>query len=152
MPKQTFFNLPEEKRRKIESAALDEFSAYGFKGSNMNRIVEAAGIAKGSFYQYFEDKKDLYFHLIEAAGQEKVRRIQSVLDRCGQHTFFHNLGAIFRVGLAFARESPALYRIGEDFVRANADLVGQFVEKYKPQGENIYMTLLATRNACCCSV
>lgn len=142
MPKLTFFNLPEEKRRKIEEAALAEFSAYGYKSSNMNRIVEGANIAKGSFYQYFVDKKDLYFHLIEAAGVEKLRRIQSVLDERAAHSFAYNLAAIFRVGLNFAHESPALYRVGEDFARANADLMGEFVEKYRPQGENVYVALL----------
>lgn len=142
MPKQTFFNLPQEKRRKIEDAALDEFAGYGFEGSNMNRIVEAAGIAKGSFYQYFENKKDLYFHLIEAAGQEKLDMIQPVLDDYRQHTFAHNLGEIFRVGLAFAHSSPKLYRVGEDFARGNPDLVADFLNKSQPQGENIYITLL----------
>jgi len=57
MPKQTFFNLSPDKRGTIEQAALDEFTAYGFDNSNMNRIVAQSRIAKGSFYQYFEDKK-----------------------------------------------------------------------------------------------
>lgn len=142
MPKQTFFNLPEEKRRKIETAALDEFARHGFKSSNMNRIVAVAGIAKGSFYQYFEDKKDLYFHLIEVTGQEKIRRIQPVLDAHKKHSFLHNLGAIFRVGLDYAYESPKLYQVGEDFARSNMDLMAEFIEKYKPQGEDIFMLLL----------
>jgi len=41
------------------------FSEYGFDNSNKNRIVAQSEIAKVSFYKYFEDKKDLYFHLMD---------------------------------------------------------------------------------------
>jgi AcrR family transcriptional regulator len=46
MPKQTFFNLPEEKREKIFSAAVDEFAEYGLDNASTNRIVKNSGIAK----------------------------------------------------------------------------------------------------------
>ena len=60
MPKETFFNLPEVKRGAILDAALEEFAAYPYDQASVNRIVARAGIPKGSFYQYFENKKDLY--------------------------------------------------------------------------------------------
>ena len=53
MPSTTFFNLPEAKRTIIEAAAIREFAAHGFEGAGVNAIVAGAGIAKGSFYQYF---------------------------------------------------------------------------------------------------
>ena len=71
MPKETFFNLPEDKRERIIDIALDEFSHFDFQSASISRIVAAAGIAKGSFYQYFADKEDLYRYLFELAGQKK---------------------------------------------------------------------------------
>ena len=65
MPKQTFFNLNEDKRKRIEDSAIKEFAEYGFYGARLNNIVQNAGIAKGSFYQYFEDLDDLFLHLIK---------------------------------------------------------------------------------------
>ena len=53
MPKDTFFNLPEDKRALICKVALEEFGEYTFDQASINRIVAKAGIAKGSFYQYF---------------------------------------------------------------------------------------------------
>jgi AcrR family transcriptional regulator len=64
MPKQTFFNLPDEKRAKIIDAAIEEFAANGYAQTSINSIVERAEIAKGSIYQYFEDKKDFYIFLV----------------------------------------------------------------------------------------
>jgi AcrR family transcriptional regulator len=71
MPKTTFFNLPEEKRRLILDLAIEEFAERDYKSASISNIVARAGIAKGSLYQYFEDKHDLYLYLIELAGEEK---------------------------------------------------------------------------------
>ncbi|MEW5939957.1 MAG: TetR/AcrR family transcriptional regulator [Chloroflexota bacterium] len=72
MPKQTFFNLPEEKRENIVNAAVDEFAEYGLENASTNRIVENSGISKGSFYQYFEDKQDVFMYLLSVLEKEKM--------------------------------------------------------------------------------
>jgi AcrR family transcriptional regulator len=72
MPKQTFFNLPDEKRKTIINAAVDEFMEYGLENASTNRIVANSGISKGSFYQYFEDKQDVFMYLLTVLEQEKV--------------------------------------------------------------------------------
>lgn len=59
MPKETFLNLPEEKKKKIIKAAQDEFERVPLEQASIKNIVENAGIARGSFYQYFESKEDL---------------------------------------------------------------------------------------------
>ena len=73
MPKQTFFNLPPEKREKIIHAAVDEFAENGLETASTNRIVEHSGISKGSFYQYFEDKQDVFMYLLKVLEQEKLQ-------------------------------------------------------------------------------
>jgi AcrR family transcriptional regulator len=71
MPKQTFFNLPDDKRQRVLDAAIDEFAENDYQAASITRIAEKAEIAKGSFYQYFEDKADLYMHLLEIAAERK---------------------------------------------------------------------------------
>ena len=72
MPKQTFLNLAEEKRETIINAAVDEFAQYGLENASTNRIVENSGISKGSFYQYFEDKQDVFMYLLSVLEREKM--------------------------------------------------------------------------------
>ena len=72
MPKQTFLNLPEEKRRNIIHAAIEEFAEYGLENASTNRIVANSGISKGSFYQYFADKQDVFMYLLTVLEREKV--------------------------------------------------------------------------------
>jgi len=69
MPQQTFFNLPDEKRQLILDLAIEEFAQHDYKNASISNLVARAGIAKGSFYQYFEDKRDLYLYLIQIAGE-----------------------------------------------------------------------------------
>ncbi len=64
MPKDTFFNLPEPKRKAVFDAAVREFSMHMFGESSINRIVKAAQIPRGSFYQYFDGKEDLFSYVI----------------------------------------------------------------------------------------
>jgi len=64
MPKSTFFNLPEAKRARIVDAAIDEFSARPYHRASLTRLVARVGIAKGSVYQYFDSKLDLYRWLL----------------------------------------------------------------------------------------
>lgn len=147
MPKQTFFNLPEPKRQIIEQAALDEFSTHGFGQSNMNRIVKHSGIAKGSFYQYFEDKKDLYFLLVDMLFRKKMQAIAPVMRDAAKRSFPHNLETLFAAGLSLAKEDARLYELGEDFATMQPSFMAEFLEKYKPETMDIYGTLLTQAKA-----
>lgn len=69
MPTQTFFHLPEEKQQRLLEAARVEFSRVPLNEASIAQIVKLAGISRGSFYQYFEDKEDLYFYYFEKIGR-----------------------------------------------------------------------------------
>ena len=56
----TFERLPEEKRNRILQAARAEFIRYPYEKTSINRILAEAEVPKGSFYQYFDDKSDLF--------------------------------------------------------------------------------------------
>jgi AcrR family transcriptional regulator len=66
VPKQTFFNLQQDKRKKLIESAEIEFTRVPLFEASIANIIKMAGISRGSFYQYFEDKDDLYFYLLEA--------------------------------------------------------------------------------------
>lgn len=64
MPKDTFYNLSKEKRDFIIQAAMKVFSNQSFNEASISEIIRHADISRGSFYQYFDDKLDLYKYLI----------------------------------------------------------------------------------------
>jgi AcrR family transcriptional regulator len=106
VPKDTFFNLPEDKRTLICNVAVNEFAEYSFDLASINRIVAESGIAKGSFYQYFEDKRDLFLYLVQLATNEKVNYISPLMDNPDKHDIFTLLREMYISGIQFAAEHP----------------------------------------------
>ena len=106
MPKDTFLNLPEDKRAFICDVALDEFAEYPFERASVNRIVANSGIAKGSFYQYFDDKKDLFFYLMGLISEEKINYISPILRNPDEHDIFTLIRELLLSGIQFAAEHP----------------------------------------------
>ncbi|MCG6115499.1 MAG: TetR family transcriptional regulator C-terminal domain-containing protein [Mesorhizobium sp.] len=57
--------IQSEKRDVILEAALDIFSANGFRGSTVDQIAEAAGMSKPNLLYYFRGKEDIHETLIK---------------------------------------------------------------------------------------
>ena len=72
MPSDVFFNLKSDKQTKIINSAIIEFTSFPFDEVQVKRIVEAAGIARGSFYQYFEDIADLFKYILTYIRSEII--------------------------------------------------------------------------------
>lgn len=83
MPTNTFFRLPEEKRQRFMDAAWEEFTQTGFNDVSINRIIQNAHIPRGSFYQYFEDKSDLFSHLLMEGKAVVTSKLTELLEKNG---------------------------------------------------------------------
>ena len=117
MPLATFFNLPKEKRDLILSVASEEFSKYDYHAASINRICAGSGIAKGSFYQYFAGKLDLYAYVMTSAIKEKVRFFSDVREEFRHLTLLEQIRLLFRKGLEFAQAHPLFSALGDQFAR-----------------------------------
>ena len=82
MPKDNFFKLDQEKRDRIINAAYDEFITYksNYKKASIKRIVKEADISIGSFYEYFDDKDDLFLFLINNIADKKQKYVFNEKD------------------------------------------------------------------------
>ncbi len=83
MPKQTFLNLPKDKKQKILEAAKNEFSRVSVTEASINNIVTEANIARGSFYQYFESKEDLLIFMIDKASERVKDKVNEKIKENG---------------------------------------------------------------------
>jgi AcrR family transcriptional regulator len=115
MPKQTFLNLPEEKREMIMNAAIEEFAEYGLENASTNRIVKNSGIAKGSFYQYFEDKQDVFMHLLDVIEKQEIEFFKNEHPPDHNMDIFHYFRWMVKKGMEFGlahpREIQAAWRV-----------------------------------------
>ena len=75
---ESFFLLPEEKRRAVINAGFRVFSQNSYKKSPMSEIAAEAGISKSLLFYYFRNKKELYLFLAkygaEITQQEMIKQ------------------------------------------------------------------------------
>jgi AcrR family transcriptional regulator len=64
MPKRTFNRLDDDKKERVIRAAIEEFQTRGFEKAKIEVIAQNADVAKGSIYQYFEDKRELFLYSV----------------------------------------------------------------------------------------
>ncbi len=81
MPSSTFFRLPEEKRTRLMNEVWKEFTRVPYADASINRIILGARIPRGSFYQYFEDKNDLFLYLLDLIREKFLVLLADVLRR-----------------------------------------------------------------------
>ena len=80
MPTQRFLNLKEEKKQVILEAAAHEFSRVPYTSASINQIIKEAGISRGSFYTYFEDKDDLMRYMLRGFGESCQEQIFEIME------------------------------------------------------------------------
>lgn len=91
MIKRTFYNLPPEKREKIIDVTRKEFRKGSKKKITINSVIKNAGISRGSFYQYFDDKLDL----VELMADDMMNKMSKYIK---EQLILYN-GDIFEIPL-----------------------------------------------------
>lgn len=104
MPTSTFFNLPPPKREKLLRAAVVEFAGKPYGEVSLSRIIQAAEIPRGSFYQYFADKTDLFRYVLTVYDELLETAVLESLDRCGRRPLELPL-ALYDLVLGYIREN-----------------------------------------------
>ena len=108
MPRQTFLNLPEAKRARLMDALKAEFAARPYARASVDRVTAAAGVSKGSFYQYFQDKRDAYTHLV---GELMSARIGLAGTPVPEASFAEVLTAVVRGSHDFRIRDPLAWAV-----------------------------------------
>lgn len=104
MPKNTFKQLPKEKQERIVDAAARLFAQHGLAGTDVAQIAAQAGVAKGSLYNYFDSKNELYLHVCRDALSKSRQAVYSRLNP--QWDIYQQVDHIFRCGAEFVRANP----------------------------------------------
>jgi AcrR family transcriptional regulator len=131
VPRPRFHKLPAAQQQALTRAAFDEFATHGFSSASLNRIIEAAGVSKGSMYYYFDGKEELYAHvarvelgrLFESAGPFPVPAARD------PEAFWSTLEDYYRRIMAAFAASPKLAALARDWIFASASPTLQQAQK-----------------------
>ena len=76
MPRARFFHLAPGARSRLLRIATRHFARRGLEGASLNEILAEAGISKGAYYYYFDDKDDLLATILDQAADEMLGRLE----------------------------------------------------------------------------
>ncbi|MBN2223925.1 MAG: TetR/AcrR family transcriptional regulator [Deltaproteobacteria bacterium] len=124
MPKPTFLIISEEKRNRIYDAAALEFAREGYEKANIKNIADRAGVSKGSLYDYFDSKEDLYLDVCTHGITMSRNNIDSIID--DDKDFFAQVKDIFHQGLGFVGRYPQYAQL---YVNISSSGMERFAEK-----------------------
>jgi len=107
MPTVTWARVDPARRAAVIEAAESEFGAHGFSGGSLNVIARRAGVAKGSLFQYFADKRDLYAYIADIGSQRVRAYVEDLIgDLDPTRPFFEFLTDLLDAWVAYFAEHP----------------------------------------------
>ena len=123
VPRRT--RIQQEKREIILDAALDVFSAHGFRGATIDRIADAAGMSKPNLLYYFRRKQDIYETLMQRLLETWLAPLAG-LDASGDP--LTELRGYIRRKLEMARDYPRESRLFANEILHGAPHSGDYLK------------------------
>ncbi|WP_179295455.1 TetR/AcrR family transcriptional regulator [Bacillus sp. FJAT-45350] len=140
MPKSTFFKLTEEKQKNLIDAAMYEFARSTFDEVKISNIIKLAKIPRSSFYDYFDDKEDLFRHLLSIIKEKKQSYMVPFLQK-ESSSFFESFHELLKAGALFAAKHPEYEKIAKKLYE-NKQLMQEILGEDQQSVVSIYEGLI----------
>lgn len=142
MPTKLFDELGAEKRERIMAAGIAEFAKYGYSEGSTNRIVKNSGISKGSLFQYFVNKEELYFYILDSVTLELAAYLDDKASGLSKD-LFERIIEYSNLEIFWYMQNPEKYKIiiGA-FARGGSAIHAKIQARYGAAGDDMYYKLL----------
>ena len=125
-------------REKIMKAAYVEFEARGYAQASTNRIVSAAGVSKGTLFNYFGTKEKLYHECVKEAVSITIAETDNLLYK--ETGFIERMYEIMQFKQTFQVKYPELTQfLSKAYL--NRTLPKQYQEKMDVFGQTSIQSL-----------
>ena len=146
MPKQTFFNLHKEKQENLIKSAKKEFSRVPLNKASVSNIVKNAEIPRGSFYQYFENKEDAFYYLLEKQTKGHKSNFLSTLKE-NNGDLFDAFIILFRKMLAEFQDQENRDFYKNAFLNMNYKMENKLAGDFsKVETDKVFIEIIAVIN------
>ena len=114
-----------ENRERVLDAALQVFSAHGFRGSTVEQIASASGMSKANVLYYFRRKQDIYVAVLEKTLTQWLDPL-ALLNANGDP--LEELWRYAQAKLHMSRNYPAASRLFAMEILSGAPMIGSYLE------------------------
>jgi AcrR family transcriptional regulator len=77
----------EEREQQILREAARIFATKGYHAASVTEIVESSGVARGTFYNYFQSKEDVFLRLIDVYFEQLTQILENNSERLRKAVF-----------------------------------------------------------------
>ena len=96
-------------RQLLLDSAAEEFAHKGYAEANINHISKSAGFAKGTIYNYFASKEELFLDLLVTTAEQHIEEIIAYVNQ--EDDSRRRLERFFEAGFAFVSQNLARTRV-----------------------------------------
>lgn len=114
----------EQRRAQLIDIALDIFARNGYAQTTMDEVAHHAAVSKPVLYQHFENKRDLYFTLIDVELDALREAITSRMESVDTESYNADAQQVYQAVYGvfeFASDPRGLYRLILDTSMDNPD-------------------------------
>lgn len=136
----TFEGLPEEKKKRIIDAALEEFAINGYEKASTNSIVKKAEISKGILFHYFVSKKNLFLYVFDYAVNYLLDKYYANMDEWPSDPFDRliwlsslKVKMYFDVPLMYKMAYNAMVNVPAGLEKNISEKYGMYYSKFMPE-------------------
>ncbi len=142
MPTNTFINLSIDKQKRIYEAAVNEFARVRYDGVKLSNIIKEAKIPRGSFYQYFEDKYDLYTYVFDEIAKQKIEFMGDLMARMNDMNFFDLFEELYIRGAKFGVTYPKYVEIMRHLLASRDQVYQKLMSNNLDLAKSYYMNMI----------
>ena len=94
----------EERMQMILEKALEVFARVGYRDSNLSLIAEACSLSRPTVYQYFSDKKEIYYYAVKRVTSQMFDKYSKIAFMEGDEDEIQRLKMIVQDLFSYAKE------------------------------------------------
>jgi AcrR family transcriptional regulator len=142
VPTDIFLRLSEEKRKRVFDAAVTEFSERDITEANLSNIAKSSDIARGSLYQYFTTKEELYIYIFEAMRAGRSEYVKPAFELYKKAPFMDFFQEFYLRDSMYLLEHPQHIELGKKLYSANDSVSRGLVSSLQSRYHDLFLVAI----------
>jgi len=139
MPTATFTKLPAEKQERVLQACAKEFGIRNVWEANLSNIVKDAAIARGSLYQYFINKDDLYVYVYDTLRARRAEHARPAFDLYKKEPFLRFFEAFYLRNVEYLMQNPSHIALGQQLYSSTHGVSRRLIQHFQNQYKETFI-------------
>ena len=127
------------KKESLINAAFQLFNEKGFYNTNSKEIAKQAGVSTGLFYNYFNDKSDIFLEILNRISEKNYLELEKILEKLSKENDKKQLlKSFFIENIKLLSELAFIYKDIET-IKKEYEEIGEYNDKKKQRVKELIM-------------